>query len=235
MHPDLPKLVALHEVDARILQLERALAGLDDGTRGKQVLGAARREMDRRNDALKQARVALAEAETALKANETKRAALNKQLYGGSVTSARQAEATEHEIAALKTAAGALETRILELMEAVEQGEAAAKGQATVVVQREKELAATLATYAQESARLGSLKAEAEKERRPAAAEVPPASLAAYDAARRRTKDTGMAALEGVACSGCRMQVPGVAIKGLSNPDELVICDNCGRILYRKN
>lgn len=235
MHPDLPTLYALHEIDARILGLEQALANLDNGERGKVLLVAARRELARRDEALKQARVTLAEAETSLKANEDKRKQLNKQLYGGSVTSARQAEAAESEIAALKAAAEDLETTILETMDAVEQGEAAVAEQKDVAAAREKDLAATLAAYAQESGRIRLQIAEAQTERTEAAPAVPPALMAAYNAARKRTKGTGMAVLDGVTCTGCRMQVPGIAIRNLGNTEEVVSCDNCGRILYRES
>lgn len=234
MHPELPTLYALHEFDAYLLRLEHTLANLDNGERGKATLLAARRELTRREDALKQARVTLADAETSLKANEEKQKQLNKQLYGGSVTSTRQAEAAEHEISGLKDAANDLETTILETMDAVERGEAAVEEQRKVVAQREGELATTLATYAQESARLRAQMAETQKQREEAAVPVPADLMAKYNSSRRRTKDTGMALLESITCGGCHMQVPGIAIKNLGNTDDVVTCDNCGRILFRK-
>jgi predicted nucleic acid-binding Zn-ribbon protein len=230
----MPTLYALHELDARLLNLERTLANLDNGERGKATLLAARRELERREEALRRARVALADAETSLKSNEVKQKQLNKQLYGGSVTSTRQAEATEHEIGMLKEAASDLETTILETMDAVEHGEAAVEEQKKVVAQREKELAQTLAAYAQESTRLRAQTAEAQKARAEAAVPVSAAMTAKYNAARKRTKDTGVAVLDGVTCSGCHMQVPGIAIKNLGHSEEIVTCDNCGRILYKK-
>jgi predicted nucleic acid-binding Zn-ribbon protein len=234
MHPEMPQLYALHEVDARILELERAMRKLDNGDAAKATLLAARRELARRDDQLKRARVAQSEAETSLKANEAKREQLTKRLYGGSVASAREAEAVEHEIADLKEKAGTLETSILESMEAIESGEAALEEQKAVVASREKELADILASYAQKTSALQAQAAAAQEERATAAAEVSKPVLAQYDSARRRTKDTGVATLEGVACSGCRMQVPGIALNHLAATQDLVACDNCGRLLYRK-
>lgn len=235
MHPEMPELYALHEVDARILDMERAMRKLDNGDAAKATLLAARRELARRDEALKRARVAQNEAETSLKANEAKQQQLNKRLYGGSVVSSREAEAVENEISDLKEKAGALETTILESMEAIESGEAALEEQKAVVAAREKELADILAAFAQKTSALTAQVATARAERETAAAAVSKPVLAQYDSARKRTKDTGVALLEGVTCSGCRMQVPGIALNHLASTTDLVPCDNCGRFLYRKS
>lgn len=234
MHPEMPQLFALHEVDARILELDRAMRKLDNGDAAKATLLAARRELARRDETLKRARVALGDAETSLKANETKQQQLDKRLYGGSVASAREAEAVEHEISDLKEKAGALETSILESMEGIESGEAALEQQKGVVATRETELADILAAYAQRTSALQAQSAAAQAERVPAEAAVSKPVLAQYNSARKRTKDTGVALLEGVTCCGCRMQVPGFAINHLASTQDLVPCDNCGRFLYRK-
>jgi predicted nucleic acid-binding Zn-ribbon protein len=234
MHPEMPQLYALHEIDARILGHERTLKNLDNGDAAKGTLLAARRELARRDEALKRARVALADAENELKANETKQEQLNKRLYGGTVTGVREVEAVEHELADLKDKAGTLETTILETMEAIEGGESALSEQQAVVSQREKELAETLVSYAQRTTALKTQIAAATAERAEAAQPISRGVLSQYDAARKRTRDTGAALLEGITCTGCRMQVPGQALNHLSGTQELVPCDNCGRFLFRK-
>jgi predicted nucleic acid-binding Zn-ribbon protein len=234
MHPEMPQLYALHEVDAHILALERTLRNLDNGDAAKATLLAARREQARRDEALKRARVAQSDAETTLKANETKQDQLKKRLYGGSVVGVREAEAVEHEIAGLKEKAGELETSILENMEVIEAGESALAAQKTTVAEREQELADTLAAYAQRSSELQAQISAAQSERAEAAAPLSKSVITQYDAARKRNKDTGVALLEGVTCAGCRMQVPGQALNHMSSTQNLIPCDNCGRFLYRK-
>lgn len=235
MHPEMPQLYALHEVDARILHLERMFRNLDNGDRARAALETARQELAQRQDVLKRARVQQAETESALKANETKYAQLNKRLYGGTVANAREAEAVEHEMAALKAAAGDLETGILEAMDAIESGETAVQEQTAVVEASERTLNETLATHQKQVAAIQREAGLAKRDREAALKNVSAALLAHYDSARRRTRDTGLSVVEGQSCGACRMQVPGMSILQLNNEQQLVTCDNCGRLLYRKS
>ncbi|HEY3266174.1 MAG TPA: hypothetical protein VGM37_04555 [Armatimonadota bacterium] len=234
MHPEMPLLFELHEVDARILQLEHALRNLDNGDRAKAAVLAARQEYARRDDDLKRAKVAMANADTALKSNETKQAQLKKRLYGGTITSTREAEAVEHEMAGLKEQASELETAILETMEVIEAGEAGVVEQQNLVAESEALLKTTLAAFARDSASIREQIDATAARRGGALKPISPAVVARYDAARRRTRDTGVTMLEGHICSACRMQVAGINVAGLLSTDEIMACDNCGRLLYRR-
>ena len=234
MHPEMPQLVALHEVDALLLNLERSFHKLDNGDHARAALESAREDLHRAEDILRQARVRLGTAEASLKANEDKQNQHSKRLYGGTVVNTREAEAVEHEIATLKAAAGDLETEMLEAMDAIETGESAVEAFKNSVAACEGELAGTLAAYARDGAVIKG-KASETIAMRPAAVEpVSAVVLARYDSAKARTRDTGVALLDGHTCGGCHMQVHGVAMLQLRNSTDIVTCDNCGRILFFK-
>lgn len=235
MHPEMPQLFELHEVDALLLHLDRTFRKLDNGDRARAALESGRGDLNRAEETLMQARVRLGAAESSLKANEEKQKQHNKRLYGGTVVNTREAEALEHEIVILKAAAGDLETEMLEAMDAIEAGESAVEAFKAAVAAREAELATTLARYAKDSAVVKTQARETVAKRAIAAEPVSVAVHARYDSIRKQTRDTGVAVLDGHTCGGCHMQVHGVAILGLKNSTDLVTCDNCGRILFIKS
>ena len=138
----------------------------------------------------------------------------------------------EHEIATLKEAASNLETEMLEAMDAIEAGESAVAAFKKSVTARESELAVIVAAYAKDSAAVKARASETIAKRAAAMEPVSAAVIARYDSIRKRTRDTGVAVLDGHTCGGCHMQVHGVAMLQLRNSTDIVTCDNCGRILF---
>jgi predicted nucleic acid-binding Zn-ribbon protein len=68
-----------------------------------------------------------------------------------------------------------------------------------------------------------------------AAAAVPPDLLARYERLRRQLSGTGAARLVGGSCSGCHLSLPAMEVDRIRKapPDEVITCDQCGRILVR--
>ena len=59
--------------------------------------------------------------------------------------------------------------------------------------------------------------------------------LALYDRIRTQTGTSGAALLKSRQCQGCRIELNGRDLAAVRNadPDEVVRCENCGRILVR--
>jgi uncharacterized protein len=66
-----------------------------------------------------------------------------------------------------------------------------------------------------------------------AASSVPDDLLAEYERLRTRLGGIGAAKLEHGTCMGCRMKLPATELDRIKHqsPDDLVHCDQCGRIL----
>jgi predicted nucleic acid-binding Zn-ribbon protein len=64
---------------------------------------------------------------------------------------------------------------------------------------------------------------------------VPPNLLARYDELRLRLGGVAVAELHDGRCSGCHLRLSNVALERVKNapPDELVECEECGRLLVR--
>jgi uncharacterized protein len=234
MHPETPNLYVVHLVDVRLLNLDRVLRNLDNGDTARVAVVKARRALAAAEAALKQTRVQQADAEGMLKAKEESRQAHEKRLYGGLVKKMDEVTAVEHEIAALKAAAGELETSILETMDAVEAAETLVTELHAAVNAREAELTVVVRQYNRDSDEANAQVKVANSERAAAAAIVSAPVLAKYDSIRKKTKDTGLALVDGHICGGCRLPVPQLTMNALTGTQDLVTCDTCGRILFRE-
>ena len=62
-------------------------------------------------------------------------------------------------------------------------------------------------------------------------AEVDPAYMERYKNVREQRFPV-MAKLNNDQCSGCNMSLPSAIAKQIAGSDEIVECENCGRILY---
>lgn len=232
MHREIEKVWAVHEMDARLLELNTTLQKLDNWAAAQAALTNAEKELARLHEELTAARVALNDAEVSLKANETRSEGLQKRLYGGMVSKQAEVEAVEHEIADLKAKAGVLETTILESMDAIEAAESAVKAQEEVVQKWKERVKTIRAAYATSSGELQAKIQEASEKRAECLALAPETVMFTYEAIRKRTKTTAMARLMDGTCEGCHMQVPSFTIMRLKNSTELTTCDNCGRLLF---
>jgi uncharacterized protein len=147
----------------------------------------------------------------------------------------RELEALQHEIASLARRKSELEDAELELMEQRETGQAALdevlrrlKEQRDQVAAAENRRDAALAEIARdEQARLA--------ERGPLSAGLPADLLTLYDRIREGSGGIGAALLRGGRCEGCRLELSGMELAAVrsAEPDEVVRCDECRRILVR--
>ncbi|MHB1930786.1 MAG: zinc ribbon domain-containing protein, partial [Acidimicrobiales bacterium] len=170
-----------------------------------------------------------------LAATERRRSNVSARLYGGTVSASRDLQAMAAEVDALSVRASQLEDEALGVLEEREPLDAdvgALDAEDDALARQEADASADLATAEAE------VRAELEElaERRAGAAgSVPPDLLAAYDRLRARLGGVGAAPLVGDRCSGCHLTLPATELDRIRHlpPDELVTCDQCGRILVR--
>jgi len=148
---------------------------------------------------------------------------------------ARELEALQHELASLARRQSELEDTELELMEQRETADTALRA----VLDRLS--AARARREAAETARDETLRQIAQEEefraagRKPLVADLPADLVALYERIRESSGGLGAALLRGGRCGGCRLELSGVdraAVKA-ADPDEVVRCEECRRILVR--
>lgn len=155
-------------------------------------------------------------------------------MTSGVVTSSKELERLEHEIATLVRRQGELEDQELELMERGEELDAAAgKVESTRATVQSERATAEAARDEQWSA-IDAEAATTEQERALVAGELPADLLALYEKLRTGG-GPGAAPIQARRCGGCRMELAGSELAAVRNaqPDAVLRCENCRCIQVR--
>jgi uncharacterized protein len=148
---------------------------------------------------------------------------------------ARELEALQHELASLARRQSELEDAELELMEQRETAEA------TLLAAQQRLAEARTTRERVEVARDETLRQIGQEEefrtagRKPLVTDLPADLIALYDRIRESSGGLGAALLRAGRCEGCRLELSGVdrATVKAADPDEVVRCEECRRILVR--
>ncbi|MFD7920581.1 zinc ribbon domain-containing protein [Streptomyces sp. NPDC059740] len=158
-----------------------------------------------------------------------------KRLDSGAVTSPKDLENLQHEIASLARRQADLEDVVLEVMERREsaQQRAAELTERVQSVQAKADEAAARrdAAYAEIDAEVATVS----KERELTAADIPADLLALYEKLRGQQGGVGAARLYQRRCEGCRLELNITEVNDVraAAADAVVRCENCRRILVR--
>lgn len=198
------------------------------------ALTERRQAQQSREAELHQQRGAMRDAELALAALQEKARQTEDALYSGRVLAPRELDNLRREAELLQRRLAETEERLLELMQAVDDLQAAvacgAEELATFEARWASEQESDLALYQELRSRLQAL-----QERRAALREeIEPRTLALYDSLRRSKGGMALAAMSGGVCQVCRVAAPSAKAQLVERGDEsVVLCNGCGRILYR--
>lgn len=155
-------------------------------------------------------------------------------LDSGSISSGKQLEDLQHELATLKRRQTVLEDELLEVMERREATGAELE-RSRAALDSLEQLRLDAAHRLEEAlAELESTEEHAQQERRTVSAELPADLVALYERIRARG-GPGAALLREHRCGACRLELDRTAIGRLREapPDEVVRCEECGAVLIR--
>ena len=232
MTQQLAALYELQSLDVKISQINAGLAALDGAKALKQQLAAAESIAQEAAGKLTEHDTELADSELKLKSIDEKRGSVEKRLYGGTVSNARELQALEKEVEILKKRQGDLDGRTLELYDLVEAARKQARSAENMVAQIEKNVADALAAESSRRAQWEAELAECASQREAAAAEVTDRPLMSrYDTLRKKSAGTGIAKIVDGKCEGCHVAVTSFVVRKAHEAKEFQSCENCGRIL----
>ena len=158
-----------------------------------------------------------------------------KRLDAGQVSSPKELEGLQHEITTLANRQGALEEVVLEIMERLESSQSRS---AELTAQQEAAQARVAELTASRDTTITELDAEVtqlQAQRSSQAGSLDEAMVALYEKIREQQGGVGAAELRQRRCGGCRLELNNVEINDLrdADPDEVMRCDECRRILVR--
>ncbi|MGS2615998.1 zinc ribbon domain-containing protein [Micromonospora sp. LZ34] len=149
---------------------------------------------------------------------------------------ARELEALQHELASLNRRQGDLEDAELELMEQRETAQAVLDDVERRLAEARDQREATEQRRDEALAEIGKEEEFKRSARRPLADDLPADLIRLYDKIR---EDTGLGAalLTAGRCGGCRLELSGADLARIrkADPDEVVRCEECRRIMVRTN
>lgn len=158
-----------------------------------------------------------------------------RRVEDGSVTDPKALQAILEEIEHLLHRISDLEDAQLEGMERLEAAQGALGDATARKTALEDVLRAALARRDEKLQALGREVADFEAERASFAATIPADLLALYARIAERSGGVGAAWLEGGRCGGCQLEATSADLGSYraSAPDEVLRCEECGRILVR--
>ena len=161
--------------------------------------------------------------------------AANKQLYGGAVTSSRELQALEADVASLKRYRSELEDTEIEVLMEREPVDAEVLLADAEQHRLDAEAAQCRVAVAEAAVAIDKDVTDLSGRRSGLVAMIEPRVLANYDAIRTKNNGVGAARLEHGTCMSCRLKLSAVHLDALRKMAEtaMAFCDQCGSILVR--
>ncbi|HEX6285834.1 MAG TPA: C4-type zinc ribbon domain-containing protein [Pyrinomonadaceae bacterium] len=232
MKAELEKLIALQNLDTTIRKLEKELEAIP------QRRAEIEREFDQRafeirgletrRDEAKQTRARL-EVEVIDQRGRAERAERNL------MSSKKQEEYTAaiREADAARKQISTLETQILEQMESLEKAEAALNERADEIASLNSDREARLNAFDEETRLQSEQLVGARKERDQVFTNLPKAMSTMYSRISARIRDgVAVAEARNRSCTACFMSLRPQVMAEIRRGEEIITCDNCGRILF---
>ena len=232
MKAELEKLIALQNLDTSIRKLEKDLEAIPQ--RRADIEGEFDRRafeiraLESRRDDAKHARARLENEATEQKgrAERAERNLMSSKKQDEYTAAIREADAARKQISAL-------ETQILEQMEVLEQAEAALKERADEIATLNSDREARLKAFDEETRAQSELLAKQRVEREQVFANLPVSMSGMYARIRARIRDgVAVAEARNRSCTACFMSLRPQVMAEIRRGEEVITCDNCGRILY---
>lgn len=232
MKAELEKLIALQNLDTSIRKLEKELEAIPE--RRAEIEGEFDRRafeiraLESRRDEAKQNRARLENEviDQRTRAERAERNLMSSKKQDEYTAAIREADAARKQISAL-------ETQILEQMESFEQAEAALAQRADEIATLNSDREAKLKAFDDEKQSQSDLLAKQRVEREQVFANLPPSMSGMYSRIKARIRDgVAVAEARNRSCSACFMSLRPQVMSEIRRGDDIITCDNCGRILY---
>ncbi|HEU4710404.1 MAG TPA: C4-type zinc ribbon domain-containing protein [Pyrinomonadaceae bacterium] len=232
MKAELEKLIALQNLDTSIRKLEKDLAAIPD--RRAEIEGEFDRRAfeiraleSRRDDAKhNRARLETEVVDQKGRAERAERNLMSSKKQDEYTAAIREADAARKQISQL-------ETQILEQMETLEQAEAALSERADEIASLNSDREARLKAFDEETKSQSELLTKQLAEREQVFANLPASMSGMYSRIRGRIRDgVAVAEARNRSCTACFMSLRPQVMAEIRRGEDIITCDNCGRILY---
>ncbi len=154
------------------------------------------------------------------------------RLYSGRVGNPKELSGLQEEVASLKRRRENKEEELLEAMVAVEEAEAGLADAQAILSQVGQTWKTGQGNLVDEQASLQARLEQLSEQRTALVVAVGPTDLATYERLRQRKGGRAVVLIANGICQGCRMSPPTSQVQQAKVSQDLVFCNNCGRILH---
>lgn len=232
MKAELEKLIALQNLDTTIRRLEKELEAIPQRRaeieREFDQRAFEIRALETRRDEAKHTRARLENevVEQRGRAERAERNLMSSKKQDEYTAAIREADAARKQISTL-------ETQILEQMEVLEKADAALKERADEIATLNSDREARLKAFDEETQQQSQQLIAARAERDQIFANLPKPMSAMYSRISARIRDgVAVAEARNRSCSACFMALRPQVMAEIRRGEDIITCDNCGRILY---
>jgi len=229
---ELQQLVALQNLDTTIRKLEKDLEAIpkrraEIEAEFDQRAFEIRALENRRDEAMhSRARLENEVVEQKGRAERAERNLMSSKKQDEYTAAIREADAARKQISTL-------ETQILEAMEVLEQTEGALKERTDEIASLNSDREARLKLFDDEKSTQSELLNAARAEREKVSASLPKTMSSLYSRISARIRDgVAVAEARNRSCTACFMSLRPQVMSEIRRGEEVITCDNCGRILY---
>jgi uncharacterized protein len=196
-----------------------------------EALEALRAERDKNDDNLKADQKQMRELEMKTQKTIDTRKELYETMYGGKTVNVKELEQQQRRLEQLDNERKKLEDLIINLLESVEEQEEQLGSLNEQLQRDENELKQAEAKLAAELELLQGKMAELQARRAKQATAIDPKLLEKYRILAEKHQGRPLARVDNDICGGCRVFISGALRGHLYNPEAMVYCENCGRLL----
>jgi len=229
---ELQKLIALQNLDTTIRKLEKDLEAIPERRaeieREFDQRAFEIRALETRRDEAKHVRARLENevVEQKGRAERAERNLMSSKKQDEYTAAIREADAARKQISTL-------ETQILEQLETLEQAEAALNERAAEIASLNSDREARLKAFDDETGLQSEHLKTAKNERDQVFAVLPKTLSGQYGRISTRIRDgVAVAEARNRSCTACFMSLRPQVMSEIRRGEEVITCDNCGRILY---
>ncbi len=154
------------------------------------------------------------------------------RLYSGRVGNPKELSGLQEEVASLKRRRENKEEELLEAMVAVEEAEAGLADAQAILSQVGETWRTGQGNLVDEQASLQARLEQLAEQRTSLVVAIGPEDLATYERLRQRKGGRAVVLIANGICQGCRMSPPTSQVQQAKVSQDLVFCNNCGRILH---
>ena len=217
------------------LDLERLLAeqqALANALQASAQLKKLRIEQARTQQELRAGLQVQKEAEWTLEELERRLRAQEQRLYSGGITNPKELSTLQQEVQHLRAQQSRQEEMALEVIEAAEFLQNAARRATEALQQAEEEWAKSNAEGILRRDQLETKRQELQTKRAQFANTIDAELLKRYETLRRSKQGRAISKVEQNSCQWCRVILTPSELQHVRVSTELQTCSNCGRILY---